>query len=83
MDRWRNKVAVVTGASSGIGAAIVKDLLENGLQVVGLARRPERVTDILKTVPPAKHGNLTVLHCDVSDLQCVNKAFDYCQIWWN
>ncbi|XP_005183174.2 farnesol dehydrogenase [Musca domestica] len=76
MDRWRNKVAVVTGASSGIGAAIVKDLLENGLQVVGLARRSERVTDILKTVPPAKHGNLTALHCDVSDLRSVNKAFD-------
>uniref|UniRef100_T1PMM5 Short chain dehydrogenase n=1 Tax=Musca domestica TaxID=7370 RepID=T1PMM5_MUSDO len=76
MDRWRNKVAVVTGASSGIGAAIVKDLLENGLQVVGLARRPERVTDILKTVPPAKHGNLIALRCDVSDVQSVNKAFD-------
>lgn len=76
MDRWRNKVAVVTGASSGIGAAIVKDLVENGLQVVGLARRPERVTDILKTLPPAKHGNLTALRCDVSDVQSVNKAFD-------
>ena len=37
------KTAVVTGASSGIGAAVVRDLRAAGVRVAGGARRVERV----------------------------------------
>ena len=37
----QKRVAIVTGASSGIGLATVKKLLENDVAVFGMARRPE------------------------------------------
>ena len=46
MERWANRVAVVTGASVGIGAAISKLLCQNGMKVVGCARRVEKIQQI-------------------------------------
>uniref|UniRef100_A0A1I8NMU6 Dehydrogenase n=1 Tax=Stomoxys calcitrans TaxID=35570 RepID=A0A1I8NMU6_STOCA len=76
MERWHNKVAVVTGASSGIGAGVVKDLVGAGIQVVGLARRKERVEDIKANLPEKRQSLLTAIECDVTNLDSVNKAFD-------
>ncbi|KAI8124096.1 hypothetical protein FF38_00969 [Lucilia cuprina] len=77
MERWQNRVAVVTGASSGIGSAITKDLIAAGLVVVGLARRKERVDEIRASLPAKQQNRLHAIKCDVSDMQSVNEAFDW------
>lgn len=77
MDRWANKVAVVTGASVGIGAAICKDLVVAGMTVVGLARRKDLVEALRATIPSDAPGRLLAVSCDVSRDDDIVKAFGW------
>ncbi|BES99131.1 dehydrogenase reductase SDR family member 11-like [Nesidiocoris tenuis] len=74
MPAIEGKVALVTGVSSGIGAAIVKELVEQGMLVAGLARRIDRVEELAKSLV-GKKGKLLPIKCDVSSQDDVKKAF--------
>ncbi|KAJ9576086.1 hypothetical protein L9F63_007051 [Diploptera punctata] len=74
MERWAGRVAVVTGASAGIGAAIAVDLVKHGMKVVGIARRPERVEELKKSLKGAP-GTLYAFKADVSKQIDVEAAF--------
>lgn len=76
MDRWVGKVAVVTGASAGIGAAIAASLVKEGLLVVGLARRLEKLEKLSSSLGGAK-GKLYARECDVSNEEDLLEAFEW------
>ena len=53
-------LAIVTGASSGIGAATAKLLTENGFEVIAAARRLERLEELSRENPKIKAVKLDV-----------------------
>lgn len=77
MDRWAKKVAVVTGASSGIGAAIALDLVKANMIVVGLARRVDRVEELKTKLPETCIGELHAFKCDLQQEDNVRAAFKW------
>lgn len=75
MSKLRNKVAVVTGASKGIGAGIAKGLAEEGASVVvnyasSKAGADQVVADIVK-----KGGKAIAVQGDVSKAADVKRLF--------
>ncbi|CAD7079063.1 unnamed protein product [Hermetia illucens] len=75
MERWQNKVALVTGASVGIGAAIAADLVKNGFIVVALARREERLRENQRALPENLQSRYHPRKCDVTNEDQVKDIF--------
>jgi NADP-dependent 3-hydroxy acid dehydrogenase YdfG len=69
------RVAVVSGASSGIGAATAERLAGLGATVVVLARRKDKLDQVVKTIE-AGGGTALALAVDVTDRAAVQSAAD-------
>ena len=63
--KLENKTAVVTGASSGMGKAIVEKFVREGASVVAVARREEKLKDLADSLSGAP-GKIVLFPGDVS-----------------
>jgi len=72
MEDLTGRVAVITGASSGIGEAAARLLVEEGVSVVLAARRKDRLDKLTEEL-----GDKAVaIETDVGDLSAVRTLFD-------
>jgi NAD(P)-dependent dehydrogenase (short-subunit alcohol dehydrogenase family) len=71
MSHISGKIALVTGASSGLGAAMARVLGEAGASVVIAARRKDR----LDALAAEMGGDTLAVECDVTDEAAVERMF--------
>jgi NADP-dependent 3-hydroxy acid dehydrogenase YdfG len=66
------RVAVVTGASAGIGEAVCEKFAAEGFKLILVARRKERLEEISKKL---KNTKCHIIACDIRDKAALKKAF--------
>jgi NAD(P)-dependent dehydrogenase (short-subunit alcohol dehydrogenase family) len=69
------KVALVTGASSGLGVRFAECLAENGAAVVAVARRADRLKAVTAAIEKSG-GRAIAVEADVQDRAAMKRAFD-------
>ncbi len=75
MSVLSDSVAVVTGASSGIGHATAVELAKHNVKVVVCARRADRLESLVKEILDAG-GHALAFPCDVTDRSQVEGAIE-------
>lgn len=75
MSKFKDKVAVVTGAAGGIGAAIIRDFSSKGAKVAIFDINEVGINSLAHEVIE-NGGEAIAVRCDVSDATDVKAAFD-------
>jgi len=71
----KGRVALVTGASSGLGVQFARALADNGAAIALVARRADRLK-ALKDEIEGKGGKAIAIEADVTDRAAMARAFD-------
>ena len=67
MGRMDNKLAIVTGANSGMGMATVEALSDEGAKVIMLCRSEKRGKEALQKLSENKDRQIELMLCDLGD----------------
>lgn len=69
MSEWSDKIAIITGAGTGIGAAVAEAFIEKGARIALVGRRKEKLEEVAEG---CSQDQVICCPCDVSDRDSVN-----------
>ena len=72
MDRLKNKVALITGANSGIGLASAEAFVREGAQVIMVGRDRAAITEAAKALGP----KASAIRADVGSMQDLDRLYE-------
>ena len=76
MNQLNGIVALVTGASSGLGASVAQVFAERGATVFGIARDANRLAEVFAEVPGGRYASVDITGADAcrrAVAQCVSE----------
>jgi NAD(P)-dependent dehydrogenase (short-subunit alcohol dehydrogenase family) len=75
--RYKDKVAIITGGTKGIGEGCVRVFVEAGAKVVFCARNEKQGNELAAEVNKKGPGEATFMKCDVSKVQEIEALVDF------
>lgn len=70
----KGNVALVTGCSTGLGVQMAKALASQGCNIVAVARRKEKLDEVVAAIKAEFNVDALAIRCDITDTENVNSA---------
>ena len=77
MASFRDRIVFITGASSGIGEELAREVVRRGGRVGLLARREERLKELTEDLESMREGSAAWAAADVTDDEGLARALDH------
>ena len=82
MQNLKNKIILVTGASSGIGQACAVEFARQGARLILAARRKDRLDELASKLIKEHKAEVLTISLDVRDQKAVQKAIEGLPAEW-
>lgn len=71
---FKDRVAIITGCSSGLGVQMAKALASKGCNIVAIARREELVQQVAQDIANEFGVKTLAIKCDITDTENIKEV---------